>query len=88
VSTEEEITQSLLQDLFHLINSRLSKEELNELIAKTFVYEGEEALTHLFNVSASLDSLVVGEREIITQVRKAYEFCNLLDLPRHYSFSY
>ncbi|MCC6601018.1 MAG: glutamyl-tRNA reductase, partial [Crocinitomicaceae bacterium] len=44
------------------------------------VFEGEEALKHLFEVASSLDSLVVGEREIITQVRNAYELCHKLDL--------
>jgi glutamyl-tRNA reductase len=80
LNTESEITPSFLADIFYAINSRLTPEELNALVEKTTVYESDEALTHLFEVSASLDSLVVGEREIITQVRKAYEFCNLLGL--------
>ena len=80
VNTGREIVPEFLSDLFYSVNSRLTKEDLDSLINKTFVYEGEAALTHLFEVSASLDSLVVGEREIITQVRKAYEFCNLLGL--------
>ncbi|MES2760912.1 MAG: glutamyl-tRNA reductase [Bacteroidota bacterium] len=80
INTESEITQAFLSDVFYSINSRLTPEELDALVEKTIVYEAEEALTHLFEVSASLDSLVVGEREIITQVRKAYEFCNLLGL--------
>ena len=36
-------------------------------------YEGETAVEHLFRVAASLESMVVGEREIITQYRRAYE---------------
>ena len=39
-------------------------------------HEGEEALRHLFEVSASVDSLVVGEREIIRQLRQAYHKCH------------
>lgn len=38
------------------------------------VYEGHHALQHLFRVAASLDSMVVGEREIITQVRQSFDF--------------
>ncbi|MCF8258555.1 MAG: glutamyl-tRNA reductase [Flavobacteriales bacterium] len=44
------------------------------------VLEGEAALRHLFYVASSIDSLVVGEREIITQVREAYELCLNLGL--------
>jgi glutamyl-tRNA reductase len=80
INTDRDITTEFLSDLFYSINSRLTPEDLTDLVEKSVTYEGDAALTHLFEVSASLDSLVVGEREIITQVRKAYEFCNLLGL--------
>ena len=80
VVTENEISETILSELYRSINSRISEEELKALIGGTSIYENEKGLTHLFEVSSSLDSLVVGEREIITQVRKAYEYCNLLGL--------
>jgi len=46
----------------------------------TIAFEGAEALQHLCEVGASLDSMVVGEYEIIRQLRVAYEESNALQL--------
>lgn len=80
IKTDRDINTLFLTDLYKSVNSRLNAEDIQLLIDKTILFEGDAALKHLFEVSASLDSLVVGEREIITQVRKSYEFCNLLGL--------
>ena len=37
-----------------------------------YVYENEEAAKHLLTVTSSLDSLVVGESQIISQVKESY----------------
>ena len=38
-------------------------------------YSGEDAVRHFFDVTASLKSMVVGEQEILRQVKEAYEHC-------------
>jgi glutamyl-tRNA reductase len=80
VNTSAETNPEFLSELLLSINPKLSTSDLESLLDKINVHHGEHAMRHLFNVSASLDSLVVGEREIITQVRKAYEFCNSLGI--------
>ncbi|HVV56280.1 MAG TPA: glutamyl-tRNA reductase, partial [Mucilaginibacter sp.] len=48
------------------------------------IYEDYEALNHLLRTSCSLESLVVGEKEILAQMRKAYEMCREAGLTGDY----
>ncbi|HTL82397.1 MAG TPA: glutamyl-tRNA reductase [Bacteroidia bacterium] len=45
----------------------------SKAVSSSEIFSGDEALTHIFSVASSLDSIVVGEREIITQVRNSFE---------------
>lgn len=48
----------------------LAPDDLGEAI---FTLHGDDAARHLFTVAAGLDSMVVGEAEILGQVRRAHE---------------
>ena len=54
--------------------------ELERAVRAAVVFEGDEAVRHLMGVASSLESLVVGEREILAQVRDQYQHCKLLGL--------
>jgi glutamyl-tRNA reductase len=62
--TREQVA-SFLADFHGLATAQVSE----------FLFEerGEEAVRHLFLVAASLDSMVVGEAQILSQVKQAYE---------------
>lgn len=76
ITVEQEVDDVFLESFFKAFNEEWNAEYIDWVLKNAQVFEGENALRHLFNVASSIDSLVVGEREIITQVRNAYERCN------------
>lgn len=73
--TGREIDKKFLAELFTSINKSLRPAMLKKLVATAAIFKGREAVNHTLRVASSLESLVVGEREIITQFRQAYEKC-------------
>jgi len=80
MKSDSEINTDLVKEICTFINRNIGENDTLTLSENAEIFQGEKAVEHLLRVASSLDSLVVGEREIITQVRKAYDYCNSLGL--------
>lgn len=67
-----------------VLNMGLPEEYMDKFVENVSVYEQGEAFNHLLRTSCSLESLVVGEKEILAQVRKAYETCRIAGFTADY----
>jgi len=79
-TTQEDLTEDYLIQFFQAFNPNWDAKQISFATKNCSVLQGDEVVLHLFNVASSLDSLVIGEREIITQLRKAFEESKQMNL--------
>ena len=78
--TEKESDFAFLQSFFKTLYPEFTSEQINYYSQNSDVFNKIDAVEHLLSVASSIDSMVVGEREIITQVRTAFENSKKLEL--------
>lgn len=67
-------------ELLQFVNPALSDSHHHRLDKLIEFHQGIDAIRHIYEVCASIDSLVVGEREIFRQYRQSYEQCRNIGL--------
>lgn len=74
-TSETEVDSTFLHNFFNSLYPVLEKEARVSFAENATVLHGLNAVEHKLCVASSVDSMIIGEREIITQVRSAYESC-------------
>lgn len=71
--TQDTVDQNIAAQMLSALRPELSESVAQKTSTQMRLLQGAAAVTHLLEVAASMDSLVVGEREIIRQLRQAYD---------------
>lgn len=80
ITTHEKVNLSFLNRFFDALYPELQEEKRELFASNADVFAGYDAVEHLLSVASSVDSMVIGEREIITQVRGAFDNCRKMGL--------
>lgn len=79
-STNDEVSEQFIQDFLRTLYPDFDEKSL-QLFSSSYEYYLElNAVKHLLKVASSVDSMILGEREIITQVRTSYNSCKAAGL--------
>ncbi|WP_295800751.1 glutamyl-tRNA reductase [Mucilaginibacter sp.] len=73
--TQQVVDKAFAKQFMDAIDMGLCPISTGTFLDAASIYEDREALEHLLRTSCSLESLIVGEKEILAQLRKAYENC-------------
>lgn len=76
-TSSEELNKTFIRRFLTVLDMGFPEEYMEQFLTNVSVYEKTHAFNHLLRTSCSLESLVVGEKEILAQVRKAYEACRV-----------
>lgn len=69
---ETTLSKSFLIEFFTKINPKMDEQKLEGVLKYVQVLDGNEAIDHIFRVASSMESMVIGEREIFRQLREAF----------------
>lgn len=84
MATQQNIDRDFARKFFHALNIGMCPGYTETFLDAAVIYEDQDALNHLLRTSCSLESLIVGEKEILAQLRKAYETCRASGLTGDY----
>ena len=72
-TTKEEVNVVFLFNFFKELYQNYDPIQIDSFVETAELYSGDHSIAHILQVASSIDSMIVGEREIITQVRNAFE---------------
>ena len=80
ISKKQEIEIPEFQQYLQFLFPDFDQDQLNLFGHQVERYRDFYGVEHLIKVTSSIDSMVIGEREIITQVRKSFDICKEYNL--------